>query len=86
MIHDSRDVEIVLSANGALVAGPDEAVAALLARLDIPNTSVEPVGQSVKSMFADLTSAAALASAFDPRWVRMTSESYGRMQELGGFQ
>ena len=86
MIHDSSDVEIVLSTNGALVAGPDEAVAALLARLDIPTTSVEPVGQSVKSMFADLTSAAALSSAVDPRWVRMTSESYGRMQELGGFQ
>lgn len=86
MIHDSSDVEIVLSENGALVAGPDEAVSALLARLDLPQTSAEPVGQSVKNLFADLTSAAALTSAFDPRWVRMTSESYGRMQELGGFQ
>ena len=86
VIHDSSDVEIVLSKNGALVAGPDEAVAALLARLDIPRDSIEPVGQSVKNLFADLTGTAALVSAFDPRWVRMTSESYARMQELGGFQ
>ncbi|WP_433123000.1 hypothetical protein ACQ7FX_02435 [Arthrobacter koreensis] len=86
MIHDPGDVEIVLSENGALVAGPDEAVKTLLARLEIQHTPAEPVGQSVKNMFADLTSAAALTSAFDPKWVRMTSESYGRMQELGGFQ
>lgn len=86
MIHDSSDVEIVLSENGALVAGPDAAVEALLARLDLPQTSAEPVGRSVKNLFADLTGAAAVASAFDPKWVRMTSESYERMQELGGFQ
>ncbi|MFJ2509349.1 hypothetical protein [Arthrobacter citreus] len=86
MIQDPSDVEIVLSENGALVAGPDEAVKTLLARLEIQHTSAEPVGQSVKNMFADLTSAAALTSAFDPKWVRMTSESYARMQELGGFQ
>lgn len=86
MIQDPSDVEIVLSENGALVAGPDEAVKTLLARLEIQHTSAEPVGQSVKNMFADLTSAAALTSAFDPKWVRMTSESYARMQEFGGFQ
>lgn len=86
MIHDSSDVEIVLSENGALVAGPDAAVEALLARLDLPQTSAKPVGRSVKNLFLDLSSAAAVASAYDPKWVRMTSESYGRMQELGGFQ
>ena len=86
MIQDPSDVEIVLSENGALVAGPDAAVKALLVRLDLPQTSATSVGQSVKNMFADLTSVAALTSAYDPKWVRMTSESYGRMQELGGFQ
>jgi hypothetical protein len=86
VIHDSSDVEIVLSENGALVAGPDAAVEALLARLDLPQTSAKPVGRSVKNLFLDLSSAAAVASAYDPKWLRMTSESYGRMQELGGFQ
>ncbi|MBD7996463.1 hypothetical protein H9639_14275 [Arthrobacter sp. Sa2CUA1] len=86
MMHDSSDVEIVLSENGALVAGPDEAVEALLARLDLPQTSAKPVGRSVKNLFVDLTSTAAIASAYDPKWVRMTSESYGRVQELGGIQ
>lgn len=86
MTPDSSDVEIVLSENGALVAGPDAAVEALLARLDLPQTSAEPVGRSVKNLFFDLSSAVSVASAYDPRWVRMTSESYGRMQELGGFQ
>lgn len=86
MIHDSNDVDIVLSENGALVAGPDAAVEALLARLDLPQTSAAPVGRSVKNLFLDLSSAAAVASAYDPKWVRMTSESYERMQELGGFQ
>lgn len=84
--HDSSDVDILLSENGALVAGPDEAVNALLARLNVSHVSAEPAGKAVKNLFADLTGAAALASAFDPRWVRMTSESYSRMQELGGFQ
>ena len=27
-----------------------------------------------------------VASAFDPKWMRMTSESYARLQDLGGFQ
>ena len=86
VIHDSNDVEIILSENGALVAGPDDAVAALLARLNVPNDATDAVGQSVKNLFADLAGAAALVSAYDPRWVRMTSESYARMQALGGFQ
>lgn len=86
MIHDSSDGEIVLSENGALVAGPDAAVEALLARLVLPQTSAKSVVRSVKNLFLDLSSAAAVPSVYNPKWVRMTSESYGRMQELGGFQ
>lgn len=86
MIHDSTDVEIVLSENGALVAGPDEAVAALLSRLEIPDVSTESAGQSVKNLFADLTGVASVASAFDPKWVHLSSESFARAQELGGLQ
>lgn len=86
MIHDSQDIEIVFSEHGALVAGPDGAVAALLARLDLPATSVESAAQSAKDLFAGLTGVAGVASAFDPRWMRMTSESYARLQELGGFE
>lgn len=86
MTQDSHDVEIVLSEHGALVAGPDGAVAALLARLELPATSVESAGQSAKDLFAGLVGIAGVASAFDPKWMRMTSESYAQLQDLGGFQ
>lgn len=86
MTQDSHDVDIVLSEHAALVAGPDGAVAALLARLELSATSVESAGQSAKDLFAGLVGVAGVASAFDPKWMRMTSDSYARLQELGGFQ
>lgn len=86
MTHESSDIEIVLSEHGALVAGPDEAVAALLARVEASSASMESAGQSAKDLFAGVMGVGAIGAAFDPRWLHLSGESFSRMQQLGGLQ
>lgn len=79
------DIEIVLSGNSALISGSEAAVAGLFKRVDIQPSSVQSAGKSTRDLFAGLVGVDAVASAFDPQWIHMTTESYQRLRQLEGF-
>ncbi|CEA09687.1 hypothetical protein BN1051_03059 [Arthrobacter saudimassiliensis] len=60
-------------------------MSSLLSRLELPAEALDTAEQSAKDLLAGLSGVAAVATASDPQWLRVTNESYARLQELAGF-